>query len=235
MAPSALSGTARDAGLDRRRQPAGEIRIADESHLEAGQRLLDQFGLMAGDDDHLGRLRGQRLFGDDPHQLLAVEFGEQLVGAAHPGRAAGGQHDRGDVAVGLDLGDGARLRPGDDFHQQTADAHAGEIGARDLEAGEQAHQHPVKAVFHRRARAARRAQHRHAAGAADQQEIAGIDRHAEMLDRAADFGDRGRDHVAAVGDRGRAEHDHEFGAEAEQFLDRRRQHQPRHAARGARR
>ena len=132
------------------------------------------------------------------------------------------------------VGDGARLRPRDDFHQEPADAHAGEFGARDLEPREKPHQHPVKAVFDRRARAARRAQHRHAAGAADQQQIAGIDRHAEMLDRAADLGDRGRDHVAPVGDRGRAEHDHQFGAEAEQFLDRFRQSGlvVRHAALG---
>ena len=119
---------------------------------------------------------------DDPHQLLAVDFGEQLVGAAHPGRAPGGEHDGRDVAIGFEVGHGARLRPGDDFHQQTADAHAGQFGARDLQPGEKAHQHPVKTVFDRRARAAGRAQHRHAAGAADQQQIAGIDRHAEMLD-----------------------------------------------------
>ena len=41
-----------------------------------------------------------------------------------------------------------------------------------------------------------------------------------MLDGAADAGDRRRNHVAPVGDRGRAEHDHEFRTKAEQFLDR---------------
>ena len=55
---------------------------------------------------------------------------------------------------------GARLRPRHDFHQQAADAHAGDVLARHRQAGEQPHQHPVEAVFLRRARAARRAEHR---------------------------------------------------------------------------
>ena len=38
--------------------------------------------------------------------------------------------------------------------------------------------------------------------------------------RPADRVDRGRDHVAPVGDRGCAEHDHEFGALAQHLLDR---------------
>ena len=55
-----------------------------------------------------------------------------------------------------------------------------------------------------------------------------------MLDPAADLRDRGRDDVAAVGDRGCAEHDHELGTEAEQFLDRCREISliVRHAALG---
>jgi len=108
----------------------------------------------------------------------------------------------------------------DDLHQQAADAHPGKIGAGHFEAGEQAHQHPVKAILHRRARAAGRAQHRHATGVADQEQIAGIDRHAEMLDNTADVFKRRRNHVAPVGDRGGAEYDHEFGAEIEYLLDR---------------
>ena len=47
---------------------------------------------------------------------------------------------------------------------------------------------------------------------ADHQQIAGIDRHAEMLDAAADRFQRRRDDVAAVGDGRSAEHDDEFGA-----------------------
>ena len=89
-----------------------------------------------------------------------------------------------------------------------------------LNAGEQPHQHPIKTVLDRRARAARSAHDRHAAGTANQQQIAGVDRHAEMLDGTADPRNRGRDHVAAIGDGRRSEHDNEFGAKAKQLLDR---------------
>ena len=101
-------------------------------------------------------------------------------------------------------------------------------------AGEQPHQHPVEAVFLRRARAARRAEHRPAARVADQQQIAGIDRHAEMLDAPADRLDRGRDHVAPVGDGRGAEHDDQLGALVEHLLDRLRERAllVRHAALG---
>ena len=50
-----------------------------------------------------------------------------------------------------------------------------------------------------------------------QQQIAGIDRHAEMFDAPADRLDRGRDHVAAVGDRGRAEHNQQRRSDRRRF------------------
>ena len=214
-------------------EPGEKIRIADKLHLEPGQRALDLVGLMSGHHGHAGYFGGQHVLGYDPQHRLAAEFGQQLVGTAHPGRAPGRKNDRGDIAIAFRAWL-ARLRPGHDLHQQSADAHAGEIRARHLEAREQAHQHPVKPVLHRRARAAGRAQHRHASGIADQQQIAGIDRHAEMLDLAADLFERRRNHVAPVGDRGCSEHDHQFGAEPEQFLDRRgkRRLLVRHAAFG---
>ena len=46
----------------------------------------------------------------------------------------------------------------------------------------------------------------------DQHQIAGIDRHAEVLDAPADRFNRRRDDVAPVGDRGGAEHNDQFGA-----------------------
>ena len=68
------------------------------------------------------------------------------------------------------------------------------------------------------ARAARRADHRTATGIADHQQIAGIDRHAEMLDPAADRFQSRRDHVAAIGDGGSAEHDGHFRAGLEHLI-----------------
>ncbi|MGY4334208.1 hypothetical protein ACVWWG_008625 [Bradyrhizobium sp. LB7.2] len=167
--------------------------------------------------DAFGR---QCLFGRNPHQLPAVELGEQLVRSAHAGRASRREHDGRDIAVAFDLRLDARLRASHDLHQKAADAHAHQLGTRHLDAGEEPHQHPIKTVLDRRTRAAGRPQHRHAAGTGDQQQVAGIDWHAEMLDLAADPGDGCRNHVAAVGDRRRAEHDHEFSAKGEQFLDR---------------
>src|SRR5262249_24577027 len=82
-------------------------------------------------------------------------------------------------------------------------------------------------VFLRRTRAARCADHRTAAHGGDEQEIAGIDRHAEMLDAPADRRDRGGDHVAPVGDGGRPGHDDELRALPEHVLDRARQRGPR--------
>ena len=114
----------------------------------------------------------------------------------------------------------ARLRPGHDLHQQAADAHAGDGLARDLKTGEQPHENPIEPVLLRRARAARRAEHRAAARGGDQEQIAGIDRHAEMLDATADRLDRGRNHVAPVGDCRSAEHDHQLGALPQHLVDR---------------
>ena len=54
---------------------------------------------------------------------------QQLVGAAHAGGASGGEDDRGDTPCACDRLV-ARLRPGDDLHQQPADAHAGDVLAR---------------------------------------------------------------------------------------------------------
>ncbi len=100
--------------------------------------------------------------------------------------------------------------------------------------GQKPHQHPVEAVFLRAARAAGRADHRLPTQAADQHQVAGIDRHAEMLDFAADGLDRRRDDVAAVGDGRGAEHDHQFGARFKHLVDgaRERRRLVRHAPLG---
>ena len=114
----------------------------------------------------------------------------------------------------------ARLRPGDDLHEQAADAHAGDVLARHRQPGEEPHQHPVEAVLLRAAGAAGRAEHRVSGRRADHQQIAGIDRHAEMLDAAADRFERRGNHVAPVGDGRSAEDDGHLGARLEHFFER---------------
>ena len=110
-------GHCRDAGLDGAGETFGEIRIVHESYFQALQCFLDLFGLVTGDDNHVRRFRGERLFGHDPDQRLAAEFGQQLVGTAHPGRAPGRENDRRDIAVTVGGKTLARLRPRHDLHQ----------------------------------------------------------------------------------------------------------------------
>ena len=220
MAPSTSSGTAARPGLHRGRKPLGEIRIVHALHVEPFERGLDLVALMPRHHDHRPGARGQRLLGRDADERPAADLGQKLVRPAHAGRAAGGEDDGCDPLRLLRLGLGARLRPRHDFHQQPADAKAGDVLARHRQAREQPHQDPVEAVFLRRARAAGRAEHRLAARLPDQHQIAGIDRHAEMLDLAADRLDRRRDHVAAVGDGGSAEHHDQLGAFLEHLIDR---------------
>ncbi len=62
-----------------------------------------------------------------------------------------------------------------------------------------------------------------AARVADHQKVAGIDRHAEMLDAPADGFERGGNDIAAVGNRGGAEHDGQLGAFLEHFVQRARE------------
>ena len=95
----------------------------------------------------------------------------------------------------------ARLRAARDLGQQAARAHAHDLGAADRQAGGQALQHHVEAVVLGRLGAARQAQHRLAVELGRQQQVAGIDRHAEMDDLAARLLDAGRHHVVAVDDR----------------------------------
>ena len=203
-------------------------------NFEPFERRLDLFALMPRHDDDGLHARGQRLLGGDAHQRTAADLREQLVRPAHAGRAAGREDDRRDapsIALHRLI---ARLRPRHDLHEQPADAHAGDVGARHRQSGKEPHQHPIEAVFLRRARATRRSDHGLAAHGADQHQVAGIDRHAEVLDPPADRFHRGGNHVAPVGNRRRAEHHNKLRASVENLVQRLRQRSliVRHAALG---
>ena len=200
-------------------EAVGEIRVVDDARRQAGKHFLDFPALVSNHhDDGIGP-RSQRLLDCDPDQGPAADLGQELVGSAHAGRTAGGEHDRGDPAGHVGNRFLARLRPGHDLHQKAADAHPGDRLARHLEARQQSREHPIETIFLGRAGATRGAQNRPATGAADQQQIAGIDRHPKMLDAPADRLHCGRNHVAAVGDCGGAEHDHQFGPRGEHLVD----------------
>ncbi len=62
-------------------------------------------------------------------------------------------------------------------------------------ASQNAIEYPVEAVFTRAAGAAGRSDHGHRADAAEYDEIAGINRHADMIDSAARTADGGRNDI----------------------------------------
>ena len=200
-----------DAGAHRRAEPFGEIRIGHEAQPRLGRdRLLDGrphlVRHVAEHHDDLDGLRGERRLDGMHDQRLAFGIGQHLVGPAHARRAAGGEHQHGDSwrllrARLLAVAVVARLRAARDLGQQAAGAHAHDLGAADRQAGGQALQHHVEAVVLGRLGAARQAQHRLAVELGGQQQVAGIDRHAEMDDLAARLLDAGRHDVVAVDDR----------------------------------
>ena len=135
MTASACAGSAAIPALQRSAKTIGELRIVDEIDRQSRQRRLDAFALVAGDDDDRPCLRGKRLLDGDAHQRPAADFGEELVRSAHAARAARSQHQRRDIA-GRMYRLITRLRTGDDFHQQAADSHAGNILTRHFQTGE---------------------------------------------------------------------------------------------------
>ncbi len=138
---------------------------------------------MPGDDENRRRFRGQRLLDRDANHRLAADIGQSLFGPpmrvdfptastkAAICRPPQRRSARGCGRVTISISSPPTPMP-----MMSC--------ARHRQAGKQARQHPVETVFLRRARAARRAEHRAVPMAdADQHQIAGIDRHAEMLDR----------------------------------------------------
>ena len=163
----------------------GIVGVVGEAHLQPAQGLADLVLLVA--EHHHDRIgaRGQRGLDDVADHGLAGDLEQQLVRAAHAPRLAGRQdqgRDLGACGRGLAF---ARLRPRGDLAQQAAHAHPHDVAPGDLDAGGQALQHPVQAVELGRAAAAGQAQHRASVEPRQQEQVAGIDRHAEMLERSA--------------------------------------------------
>ena len=154
------------------------------------------------------RLRGQRRLDRAAHHRLAVDVGQQLVRPAHaassgrrpaPARRCAAPRRARRRRVGSPARGCGRRR---DLRQQAAGAHA-----HDVARGRPAGRRPARCSTQSKPLSlGERAQPgRPSTGVvaepAEQQQVAGIDRHAEMIDRAAGALDRRRDHVAPVGDR----------------------------------
>ena len=162
MAPSDCAGSAAMPVLSEVAETVGKIRIVHEIDRQAGERRFDALALMAGDHDHRPRLRGERLLDGDANERAAADLGQELVRAAHAGRAAGGEHDRRN-AGGTGCSGSSRGCGRVTISMSSPPTPMPVMSSRGTGSpASEPHQHPVEAVLLRAARAAGRAEHRRA-------------------------------------------------------------------------
>ena len=182
-------------------QALGKVGIVGEAHLQPAQGLADFVLLVA--EHHQDRIgpRGQGGLDDVTDHGLAGDLEQQLVRAAHaPGLARGQNQGRDLGTCGCRLAF-ARLRPRGDLAQQATHAHPHDVAPGDRDPGRQALQDPVEAIELGRSAAAGQAEHWASGEPPKEEQVARINRHAEMLDRSAGGSDPRRQHVVAIGDR----------------------------------
>ena len=93
----------------------------------------------------------------------------------------------------------ARARAAWRLFQQAADPHRGDISVRHIKPAQQTVKHPIRPVQRGRARAARQPHDRNAAQMPDEQEVAGIDRHAKSRDLSPRLSQSGGPHILRIG------------------------------------
>ena len=220
MAAAASGGTAAMPARRTGRQAVGVVGRVHHPHRPPAQRVRHLLGLVAGDHQHRARLGGQHVVHHPRDHRLAGAVGQQqLVERRHPARpcrrasTTAGDH-RGAARRRPDAGLGggllARQRADIGLLQQAADAHAHDLRRPDLQPGEQARQHQIDPVLFRAARAAGQHERGPAADPPDADQVAGIDRHAEMQDLPARAHDARGAHVAPVDHGGGADHDQQL-------------------------
>jgi hypothetical protein len=140
----------------------------------------------------------------------------------HAARAAGGKHNRRNAAASA-WRQGRRrrarclfTRQGAQFNflEQAANTHGADIIRRHSQPREKPLQHPIKSI---QLRAARTARQHHGGDFADMpkaEQIAGINRHAEMINHAAGAHDGCRANIAPIHHGGSARHQQHFSARA---------------------
>ena len=155
-----------DAGPERTTKPIGEVGVVNEFDGQTGKRRFHAIPLVPGNDKHRPRLRAKNGFGGNSHQRPPANFGQQFVLTAHAARAAGREYQSGNIArrVHRLL---ARLRTGDDFHEEPANPHPGYVLAWHFKSGEKPHEHPIETVLLRAACTAGRAKDRMSGGRPD--------------------------------------------------------------------
>jgi hypothetical protein len=116
---------------------------------------------------------------------------------------------------------GARERPRGYFSEKTAAAHPHDFGRPDGQPGDQPLEHPVEAVDLGRAGATREPEHDPPRDMPEEQQIARVDRHPEMLDPATRSDDRRGNDVSPIEDRRGAVNQQNVDALAERIADHR--------------
>ena len=109
------------------------------------------------------------------------------------------------------------MAAGGDLRQEPANAHRHDLLRADGQVGAEALQHPVETVEFGRAGATGQADHRQAFNLSHQDQVAGIDGHAEMVHLATGLDDSCRQSILAVYDGRRAGDQHEVRFVGEGF------------------
>ena len=199
-----------DAGLERGSTgPAAKSGFSGKLEIEAFERLANLVRLMTEHADGAGKRRRRDRFGpfgapaaNGPNWPASLFGPPMRVGAA-----GSKQESPNRAAVGCShpfAGSG----PGRDFHQESAHPHRGDRRGSDVDAGKpESVEHPVKTVDLGLRAQPGAADHRGVAESTENQQIAGVDRHAGALDMAARQPDRLGDSIHLVADGGSAEDD----------------------------
>ena len=224
-------GTERaDSGSHRGAEALGEIRVGDKAQSRpAGDgkfdRRPDLICHMAEHDNYFDGLGLERRLHGMHDERRAVGISQHFVGAAHACRTTGGQHENRNPwclvrSLAFHRLVVARLRAARDFSQQPTRAHADDFGAPHLQTCGQPFQDHVEAIVLGGFGTSRQAEDRPAVELGGQQQVAGIHRHAEVMNLAARLGDAQRHHVVAVDDGRGAGDQEEIAPVRLQFLQR---------------
>ena len=220
----ASSGHGGDSGDDRRGDAFGVARIGRLAQVEPVERGHDDAARVSGDDDDRRRAAGQTpLRRRGARAACRRASATSFVRSSAPPEKRAARPAASTIAaissfavIVLRLAAFARLRPRHDFHQQSAGAHAPDVGRRHRHAGQQPLQHPVEAIL---LRASARSPARRCTGLFSRERpssrrLPGSTGMPKCSIVPPARFDRRGNHVAPVGDRGSAEDDDEIARAA---------------------
>ena len=209
--------------LERRGKPLRVIIGNRELYRAVGKGFLHPVMLMAGDDNDRARMGSQHLIHHAHHHGHAIIIrDQQLVQRRHAARTAGGKHNRRHAAASAwrqgrrwrARGLFTRQRAQFNLLEQAANTHGADIFRRHIKPRKKPLQYPIKAI---QLGAPRTARQHHGGDFADMpkaEQIAGINRHAEMINHAAGAHNRGGANIAPIHHGGSAGHQQHLSTRA---------------------